>query len=101
MANRLRTRVHTVKSSALYCNADEIARAAPELLVAQVARHAAARAGGRTLDAALPDGGLHAHAVLRVPPPARAAGPRALRIHSHNTDCVLISTVQPCAARVV
>ena len=51
--------------------------AAPKLLVAQVAGRKAARAGGRALDAALLDGGLHTHAILRMPPLARVAGQRA------------------------
>ena len=48
-------------------SADAISRAVPNLLVAQVAGCKAARADGRALDATLLDGGLHAHAILRMP----------------------------------
>ena len=57
-----------------YGSVDAISRAAPKLLVAQMARRKAARAGGGALDATLLDGGLHAHAIFRMPPLARAAG---------------------------
>ena len=55
--------------------------------MAQVAGRKAARVGGRALDSALLDG-VHAHAILGVPSPARAAGLRA-----HSTTKPLLSIV--------